>query len=442
MRKILLGTTAVVGLALAAPAAFAQSSLIGQGPHGGTGSPAVATSGLSVRLGGFFDFSYGTVSDDADKSAYRSNPTGGVAVPGARSRSGSDFRTESEINLYVDGTAANGLRYGAVFELQMDGTAGTTVDYDELYGFVKGAWGELRFGQEDAAASLINVGAPGTLWQGYSGAAWDEFVTANPAAVAPAAYGLLGGTAPYLLTSPFDGGDATKIIYLSPQFNGFDFAVSYAVNAGEGERQDTQRDRITLDNQMSGAIRYRGTMGPVGVQASFTASQADAPALAANGQAGAAFEKFSAYSGGIILSAMGFSVGGEYVWGNFANNVAAAQREGLAQSKHIQVGATYTIGDFMVGLQYGEARQDNGVDATGAQLEDRIQTVLSVGTQYVVAPGMTLFSNWTQVADKNIPTAAPVATNGRAAATARADFGGGDFTRNINVFVAGVRVAF
>ena len=73
---------------------------------------AANTSALTVRLGGFFDFTYGVVSDEADKGSFRGT--------GAQSRATTDMRTESEINLYVDGRAANGLQYGAVFELQMD----------------------------------------------------------------------------------------------------------------------------------------------------------------------------------------------------------------------------------------------------------------------------------------------------------------------------------
>ncbi|MFN8981229.1 MAG: porin, partial [Alphaproteobacteria bacterium] len=192
MRKILLGTTAVVGLALIAPVANAQQArpaarpaaapaappalpatsvaptgtaaaifqtpvgVTGAGPHGADGIPnrptTPTTSGIIVRLGGFFDFSYGNVSDSADKGFFRNGST----LSTAKGRQRNDFRTESEINLYADGVAANGMRYGAVFELQMDNVAagsGTAVDYDELYGFVKGSWGELRFGQEDHAAN-------------------------------------------------------------------------------------------------------------------------------------------------------------------------------------------------------------------------------------------------------------------------------------------------
>ena len=201
MRKILLGTTAVVGLALVAQAANAQQArpaarpapvaapaappalpatsvaptgtaaaifqtpvgITGAGPHGNDGVPNVpetpTTSGLIIRLGGYFEFTYGNVSDDADKAFFRNSagttaagketntnvtftPTGGAPEPGvltqpgaaavnlnnARGRQRSDFRNDAEINIYVDGRAANGMRYGAMLEMQMDNMVSTAGD--------------------------------------------------------------------------------------------------------------------------------------------------------------------------------------------------------------------------------------------------------------------------------------------------------------------------
>ncbi|MFM7609228.1 MAG: porin, partial [Alphaproteobacteria bacterium] len=351
MRKILLGTTAVVGLALVAPVANAQQArpaaapaappalpatsvaptgtaaalfqtpvgITGAGPHGADGIPnrptTPTTSGIIVRLGGFFDFSMGNVSDDADKAVAR-NSAG--SVTSARGRQRNDFRTESEINLYADGVAANGMRYGAVFELQMDAMTttagtGTGVDYDELYGFVKGSWGELRFGQEDSAASLLQIRRPATLWMGDSDI-WDEFV-ANSG---------------YVIAGVGDGNDATKIIYLSPQFFGFDAGLSYAPNRFEGEQPNIptsttnfQRDRTGLENEISAALRYRGTFGPVGVGASFVAQFADAASQSATGVPLAVRpQNITTYSGGLLLRAYGFALGGDYTWGNYRTTPA------------------------------------------------------------------------------------------------------------------------
>ncbi|MEN9498905.1 MAG: hypothetical protein RIS83_724, partial [Pseudomonadota bacterium] len=109
-----------------------------------------------------------------------------------------------------------------------------------------------------------------------------------------------------------------------------------------------------------------------------------------------------------------------------------ALAKGLDGSKHWVIGGTYTIGALGLGVMYGSGTQDNG-----AAVEDRTQTYLGIGAQYVMAPGMTLFANWNQIEDKNVPFGTPAATG-----TKLAEFGAGDNTRNIQVLVAGVRVAF
>lgn len=471
MRKILLGTTAVVGLALVAQAANAQQArpaarpapvaapaappalpatsvaptgtaaaifqtpvgVTGAGPHGADGVPnrpaTPTTSGTVVRLGGFFDFSMGNVSDDADKATAR-NTAGSITTANARQRN--DFRTEAEINLYVDGVAANGMRYGALFELQMDGMSstagnGTGVDYDELYGFVKGGWGELRFGQEDSAASLMQIRRPSTLWMGDSDA-WDEFLASSG----------------YILAGVGDGNDATKIIYLSPQFMGFDAGISYAPNRFEGEQSNIptsttnyQRDRTGLENEISAALRYRGTFGDVGVGASFVAQFADAASQSATGITLAAEgQNITTYAAGLLLRAYGFAVGGDYTWGNYRTTPANGTiLQGTDGSSQWSAGITYTIGALSVGGQYSQGTQDNG-----GTVADRTQTYMGVGVAYVLAPGMTLFANYNQVKDENIPTAAP--TSAGATLTNFGTSATPDYTRDITVLVAGVRVAF
>lgn len=476
MRKILLGTTAVVGLALVAPIANAQQArpaarpvqapaavrpapvappalpatsmapagtaaalfqtpvgTTGAGPHGGDGVPnrpaTPTTSGTVVRLGGYFDFSYGNVSDDADKATAR-NTAG--SITNAKGRQRSDFRNEAELNVYADGVAANGMRYGALFELQMDAMSstagtGTGVDYDELYGFVKGGWGELRFGQEDSAASLLQIRRPNTLWMGDSDA-WDEFL-ANSG---------------YIIAGVGDGNDATKIIYLSPQFMGFDAGVSYAPNRFEGEQSNIptsttnfQRDRTGLENEISAALRYRGTFGDVGVGASFVAQFADAASQSATGAPLAVKgQNISAYAAGLLLRAYGFQIGGDYTWGNYRTTPAnGAINPGTDGSSQWAAGIVYTIGALSLGGMYSQGTQDNG-----GTVADRTQTYMGAGVAYVLAPGMTLFANYNQVKDENIPTAAPTSSG-----ATLFNFGSAaspDRTRDITVLVAGVRVAF
>jgi predicted porin len=301
------------------------------------------------------------------------------------------------------------------------------VDYDELYGFVKGSWGELRFGQEDSAASLLQIRRPGTLWMGDSDA-WDEFVASSG----------------YVMAGVGDGNDATKIIYLSPQFMGFDAGISYAANRFEGEQSNIptsttayQRDYTGLTNEISAALRYRGTFGPVGVGASFVAQFADAGQQSATGVSIANKDQnITTYAAGLLLRAYGFAVGGDYTWGNYRTTPANGSiAQGIDGSSQYALGITYTIGALTIGGMYSQGTQDNG-----GTVDDRTQTYMGVGAAYVLAPGMTLFANYNQVKDENIPTLAPTSTG-----ATKTNFGTAanpDYTRDITVLVAGVRIAF
>jgi predicted porin len=416
MRKILLGTTAVVGLALAAPAAFAQGIAPGSGGTTLTAAPApsiAGAGGLSVRLGGYYEFSGANIQDDNDR-ATRLSATHGKA------RQRTDFRNDMELNVFVDGRAANGMQYGAVLEMQMDNQTNTGVDFDEMYGFFKGSWGEFRFGQEDSAASLLAVRAPAAGALGGD-AVWDEFVSNA---------GLAAGS-PYVTSGINDGNDATKVVYLSPQFMGFDFGVSYAPNAGEGERVDTQRDRLGLENEISAALRYRGTLGGVGLQLGAAAMFADPQAKTPTAE----FESVSAYFFGAQIAAYGFAIGGEYAFGKYngASVGRTAIRKGLDDSNHWLAGATYTIGSVVLGAVYGQGSQDNG-----GTLKDREHTVMGVGLLYNMAPGLGLYVAYNNVQDENIPIAAP---NAASTAANIATFNGST-TRNIDVIMAGIRLAF
>jgi predicted porin len=394
MRKILLGTTAVAGAAL-----FAVST-------------AQAQQAPTVRVGGYLQTTVSIIDDDLD--AARGAPTG-VAAAGTAGRSSTDFRNEVEIHVFVTGKAANGLSYGAVVEIQNDGTgggSGSALDLDEAYVFVSSpTLGTIRFGEEDSAASIMQVRAPTITGFGADGA-WDVVTlgTANGT----------GGN-PSILTGINDGSDATKIIYLSPQFAGFDFGLSYAPNAGEGDRafngravdtisvaggtlaiNPTQRDATGLENELSAALRYRGTFGGVGIAAGFGYMQADAPANTAAGAVIAPatrLQDIAAYTVGLNLSAFGLTVGGEYTWGKWSG--ASVGRAGLNQGRDDSslyvLGATYTAGAFSVGAFYGAGEQDNG----GANA-DRQQTSWGIGAAYTVAPGLEVFASYNVIEDKNV----------------------------------------
>jgi predicted porin len=393
MRKILLGTTAVVGAAL-----------MGMGV-------AQAQTAPTVRVGGYFEFTGGYVDDNFDTAAT-------TGLPSARSKV--DFRSDMEISVIVRGKAANGLSYGAEIELQMDNnnTSNTAVDTDEMWGFVSSpTLGTLQFGDNDSAADQLKVAAPSVTNLGESGG-WDEFI-------APEA----GGTR-YILTTINDGSDSTKIIYLSPQFFGFDFGVSYAPNQYEGENflvggstTQLQRDSNTgsIRNELSGALRYRGSFGNVGVAAAFSAMRGDSPSGSVNRDP-------NAYQAGLNLSAYGVTVGGHYIWGRYGGSAPgrAGLAPGLDNSNNWTIGATYRAGAISVGAFYALGKRDNAL----AGVADREQQAIGVGAVYTMAPGLEVFANYTNVEDENVRAAG--------AANTVANYR----NRSIDVFIVGTRLAF
>jgi predicted porin len=447
MRKILLGTTAVVGAALMGmTVAQAQTTTLPgytAGEPRGTPSPTIGVPGsaaaagtFGVRIGGYFEVTGGYVDDSADRNAV-------TLAPGqVRSRDKVDFKTDMELVLIVNGKAANGLSYGAQIEFQIDNfiagnaqTAGSVVDTDEAWGYVSSpTLGTLQFGDGDSAASQMAVSLPGAVQQFGMSAQWDEFVA------------LANDGNRYLVADINDGNDSTKVVYLSPQFFGFDFGVSFAPNRREGEEYRTVTSGLTAGtqvlqrdpndstrNELSGAIRYRGSFGNIGVVAGLAAHRADAVAVATTATQP---QDISEYQAGLQVSGFGFTVGGMYRWGKYGGVTTTALRQGLGNSTNYGVGATYVTGAIALGAFYAKAERDNGVTG-GVALADRTQTVWGLGASYLLAPGMELFANYTSVADKNI-------SNSSSNPTALGAAGNGPLGRNrdIDVVVIGTRLTF
>lgn len=380
MRKLLLGTTAVVGAALI----------------GATG--AAAQEAPTVRIGGYFDFSLGYVNDNADR-----NLTTGAGI------SRWDFRADTEVHVLVQGKAANGLTYGARIEFEMDaigtGGAGTTFNTDEMWGFVSSpTLGTLRFGDTDSAAGVMQVRPP--RYVGFNG---------------PRVNWVRQGGTRYMFAGLNDGADNTKVVYLSPQFAGFDFGLSFALNGGEGEREvlgvgvnagagsltaaGLQRGRTTRENEFAGAIRYRGTFGAVGIAAGFgfTTSTAPTNTLAGGVETPlglARTQNPTAYSLGLTAAFAGFTLGGEYTWGRYAGTSPgnAGPAAGRGDSHHWLLGAAYTFQGITLTGNFGRGSQDTDVPGRG----DLNSRLFGLGATYSLAPGWSLYAYYENVRDRNL----------------------------------------
>ncbi|WP_376097515.1 porin [Roseomonas sp. CCTCC AB2023176] len=400
MRKLLMGSTAVAAAALFAPGgALAQ----GADPFQPAGPPMVSHRLLEVRVGGYFRGYYGYAS----QSSQTERDAAGTTRIG-----NSDFLQETEIHIVANGKAANGLRYGAAIELQNDsinqtltvaGSTGSaasknTIDIDEAWGFIAGPFGQLRFGDEDNVYGLM---AQGHITNFASGGVDGDF------------YDVLVGAARPNFNMTSDAGDNTKLIYMSPQFFGFDAGVSFAFNTGEADREgcvaaSTACDRLSATtganfrrrNEITAMLRWRGSFGGVGLGAHVGYFGADP----IKNSTGVSPERINILLGGVQATAFGLTVGGHVTYGAARENFFTPRlpdRIGARQDDRnllsIAVGASYTIDAITVGAQYVNARSaGNQTITTGARREQG----LNVGATYRIAPGIEAIAEYTYVLRK------------------------------------------
>lgn len=152
------------------------------------------------------------------------------------------FNQDHEIRFRAIGVAdATGLEYGANLELELQtGSAsnGTNANWDEAWTFFRGNWGEFRLGNEDAPAEILSTTA------------------------ANVAFGTEGVDGDLRITPEFviaDSEEATKIIYFTPSFAGFEAGASYTINAGDsGSQIGTTADAEDIVNLVG---RYENSFG-------------------------------------------------------------------------------------------------------------------------------------------------------------------------------------
>ena len=125
MKKILLGTTGLVAVALLATAASAETP--------------------KVTLGGFSDFQGAYTSDDKDAHLRKDG-----------------WRNDNEVSVKVDGKTAGGLGYGAEIDLEADVTTDADnqgVNASRTFTYLDGKWGRVEMGDNKSVAATMRVDA-------------------------------------------------------------------------------------------------------------------------------------------------------------------------------------------------------------------------------------------------------------------------------------------
>jgi len=302
MRKILLATTAIVGVALAGAA------------H------AASTSPISLNVGGYTDFVAGAYNESQG------------TIPSLQ-RSVGGFETEYKLNFDAIGKASNGIEYGANVSLwngpeigNLWQGGGNTAELNSAYVWLSGAFGKALLGDEHGASDL-QVYAP-TVGEGQVDGRYMDFVS------------------PFSLARVYASGidnteHGTKITYYTPKIGNdmskVQVGLSYEPNQynyGSGVSKFNSSTTSTLPlstggalspykNKVDGAVEYWGNFHPVTVAASANISTANAGATGSTSPseyyyapaAGHGFRDFTSWGAGTqvgLNSLPGFTLGGSY----------------------------------------------------------------------------------------------------------------------------------
>lgn len=244
---------------------------------------------------------------------------------------GLDVSTDTELHLTLRGEdAASGLQYGATVELEADTDA--VENTGKSWVFVRGAFGELRLGDEDGPVEESFLGA---------------------ATVAAGTGGIDGEVVDVLAVdavSPSDSDVATKIRYYTPDFAGLQLGLAYTPNADEQGEALPPRD-IEIRDWIEGALVYRHELEPLDIVASLVGSVADPEGAGGRGGMG---EVWTWYAGAVA------EVGGlEFGAGFGAESLARAEK------RYVNAGVAREVDAVSGSITWGRVLRTRGYPGVG-----------------------------------------------------------------------------
>jgi predicted porin len=350
MKKILLGTSAIVAVGLLA-------------------APASAAERIQLGLGGYYQSAFVLIDEDVENTRT------------------DNMKQEGEIHFLGETTLDNGIKVGVNVQLE----AYTADDQiDEHYVYFEGGFGRVVLGAENSAPYLMHYSAPsavvghGVDSPNFFHASRPSVTRLTPTPGDPNATTTFRNELASNSTFLNATGDANKLTYFTPRFSGFQLGLSYTPSL-QGGRGGSSGAYGNLSDNNEGAqeqivevgLNYVNTFGAVNVAASagYTGGS-----LEANNAAGA-FDDLEAWSLGANVGYAGFTFGGAYMTSNQGQQLD----DDLEQWN---VGLTYGFGPYRVGVAYA----DGSVTLNGGR-QDQLKMV-EVGGTYALGPGVNLMAGY------------------------------------------------
>lgn len=334
-----------------------------------------------------------------------------------------EFRNRFRLVITPTAKSDNGLEYGGRLRLRAN-NADRTNDADRAYVFVRGGFGALYGGViggwNDEALLFMQTPSDWRLISATSNNA--PFMWIGGAATG----GLAGADIP-AVKAGFDFGDlnpiensATKIMYVSPRFAGFQGSIAYEPR-NDSAYTDVNRQKLVSPvvsvNFPAGAsnlyqdlveadVNYDETFGDFKVRG-FVSLLTGKAARTTTAQ----YRDLSAWHVGGQLGYGGFSIGGMYL-DTGRSGISKAAGLYADRTRMYQAGAQYRTGALTVGAQYHHG-EDAGSPAVAGKRSVRDW---SGGFTYVLAPGLSVGAEYTYFDAKSDLTTAAVNRNTRGSA--------------------------
>ena len=440
MRKLLLATAAVLGgatgFASAAtfPPAAGQTAIPAPVIPTLTPGPTAGPGTITVRLDARIGFQMAVGSDSGRNASTVTTAAGSAPTATNTKLSNYTFGEYGRFFPGFDGIAGNGLKYGAAMELRQDNgeppgggvngsiSAGTrnrnTIYFRRDFGyFGTDQFGLIRFGQTDGPMTLHTTGT----FENYNTGGWNGDLPSM----------FTGNTSP---TWPFpDVGNVyttSKVVYLSPQFAGLDFGLSYAPNSGSGgyfsgncSYNNTVAGTVTGPiggggqgqgcdaassttvagetgrprNIVEGSLRYRGSFGPAGIAVNLAGLGSakvfndNVPAVKATQ---VQYNGYAVGEAGVQVTFGGLAFGGNLIGGQ-DNGQFNLMPKGGGQSIAYIGGVSYAFGPFIIGTSYFDYRSAGSKSSISSPwVGRRNEYGYAAGATYNFAPGMNIFLDY------------------------------------------------
>ncbi len=342
MKKLLIGTSALVAAGLVAGAAHAADP-------------------IKLNVGGF-GATWVTFADQDD------------AFMGATEVTAVDVVGDAEVIFTGSTTLDNGLKVSFKTELEAGGRVPPADTIDEYNVTVAGSFGTVVMGADDTALAAIAVLSPRVGGRLHGGAFSEGDVVAGTVILTPA-----GNTAP---NASFvnTGGDSESISYISPAFAGLTVGATYMPSINTEDQSGTPTGVNAAEAYGVGAA-YNGEFSGVGVKISGGwLTSGDSNVAVAN------TESWNEYQVGANVSYAGFTFGGGYRHMDLGMTTAfLTATPGDYDRRAWDLGVSYKTGPYGVSLAYFDSRAENG-NAIG----DDTRKVWELNGEYTMGPGVAL----------------------------------------------------